>query len=706
MGAVRARFKRPRDLGSHWKRVQNIGERLQGRLATLSDLHWKLHKSKTRYRDLLDDQTDVIVRRDAEGRLTFVNRAFGRVFALSDRAVLGRTFAPRVLAGEVAAPLVAGGPLLRQRYVQQINTQRGPRWFEWEEHAVAGSDGAPPEVQCQGRDITERFEAEAELRDARQHAEAANRAKSRFLAAMSHEIRTPMNGILGMSALLAGTDLAPEQRTYAHAIESSARSLLSLIDEILDFSKIEAGKLQLDCTAVSLDDCIHSVVELLAPKAYEKGLDIAWSIDPLLPRVLFGDEARVRQIVANLVANAIKFTDAGGVLVTVGRWQPHLPPVPAADEFGIAIGVRDTGIGIAAEAMHSLFGDFEQATAGRRQSGTGLGLAISRGLARAMGGDILVESTPQRGSTFTALMRLLGAHRHARPGTEYGDGTSTQRVLLALERPMERCALRLTLEGAGIRFEESTHAEAMHMADAAARAKAPFTTLIVDGRFGSGMAQRVLERAKAAAASHRLRSIIVLDTAARSDIAHYCAAGFDAHLVRPVRPRAMLALLEGGQLDDDGARMGAVRPRFSLPARRAAPLSVLLAEDDEISALLARHVLERAGCTVKVCGNGREAVDAVRGVLLSAGNAYDLVLMDAFMPVLDGLEATKQIKQLYAAHKDRGVQSPPIIAVTASAFDDDRHRCYAAGMDDCLTKPFDGEQLLRLIDRWCRCEVG
>src|SRR5262245_10158394 len=431
-------------------RFMRIGERLERGLEELKDIQWQIRENEARYRDLLDTQADVILRRDAQGRLTFVNRAFCLVFGVEREDVLGRPFQYRVLAGDPTLPLAPGGQLRQQRYVQEIDTAAGPRWFEWEEHAVLGGETPVAEVQCLGRDITEERRAEAELNEARKQAVAANRAKSRFLAAMSHEIRTPMNGILGMTQLLCETDLAPEQQTYARAIDQSARTLLILIDEILDFSKIEADKLQLNCADLALDECVQGVVELLAPKAYEKGIDIAWAIDPKLPRHLMGDEVRLRQIITNLVGNAIKFTDSGGVLITAAL--PAHGAKPPEGEVVVTITVEDTGIGIPPEALATLFGEFEQAELAleRRQGGTGLGLAISRRLARAMGGDIQLTSRAGCGSTFVATVRLKGAEQPApaRPGR--AKITSVPHVLSVLDRPIERRALRLALEGAGI----------------------------------------------------------------------------------------------------------------------------------------------------------------------------------------------------------------------------------------------------------------
>ena len=675
------------------ERFLHIGEQLERGLEALQDIQWEIRENEVRYRDLLDNQADVILRRDGEGQLTFVNQAFCRTFGLDRSAVLGHPFKPHVLAGEAATPLAPSSDRRHQRYVQQIETARGPRWFEWEEHAVVAGDATIREVQCSGRDITERRRTEADLREARKQAEAANRAKSRFLAAMSHEIRTPMNGILGMTSLLTDTDLSAEQHTYAHAIERSARTLLTLIDEILDFSKIEADKLQLNCAPLAIDECVQSVVELLAPKAHEKGIELAWAFDPALPRLVLGDEGRVRQIVTNLLGNAIKFTDRGGVLVTVRKCL-SLRLGAQADDLGIAIAVEDTGMGIASDTLPALFSEFEQAedAVRRRQGGTGLGLAISRRLARAMGGDIVVVSQPGVGSTFTANLHLKLDRNGA---TEPCAGASTQHVLLALDRTIERRALRLSLEGAHIPTEESAIVGAANMVSAAARAGEPFSSVVVDGGSGCQAAAQLLAHARAATLGP-VQGIILLDTAAKADFAQFRDAGFGAYLLRPVRPQSVLNRLGTGQ---ERAPVE-VQIRPSRPAQFIAAPSVLLVEDNDINALLARRMLEKAGCNVHHCVNGCEAVEAFRRVLAGAERAYDVVLMDAHMPVLDGLEATRAIKALFAAREGGGAVAPPIVAVTANAFDEDRRRCLAAGMDDYLAKPFDREALNGLLERW------
>jgi CheY-like chemotaxis protein len=403
----------------------------------------------------------------------------------------------------------------------------------------------------------------------------------------------------------------------------------------------------------------------------------------------------LRQIVTNLLGNAIKFPDGGGELVTVGKTRTTKPP-SEKDDLEVAIAVEDTGMGIAPETLTSLFSEFEQAedAVRRRQGGTGLGLAISRRLARAMGGDIGVVSAPGCGSTFTATLRLKRASGAVGAAELADPPPAAQHVLLALDRVIERRALRLSLEGAGIPTEESAVASAADMVAAAAKAGEPFTRIIVDGRSGCQTAARLLSQARAWAPGD-VQGVIVLDTAAKADFAQFRDAGFDAYLVRPVRPRSVLTHLGAGREPIDPVHVAAEPVR---PVQFIVSPSVLLVEDNDINALLARRMLEKVGCKVLHCVNGREAVEAFKRVLAGSDAPYDLVLMDAHMPVLDGLQATRAIKALYAAQDASTV--PPIIAVTANAFDEDRRRCLEAGMDDYLAKPFDREELYRLLEQW------
>ena len=681
---------RPRD------RLGDLDERLAQRFEHLQDLQWELSESLARYRSLLDTQNDVILRRNADGVLTFVNTAFTRLFGASADAVLGQPFNPEALATEGDGPLATDADVRRRRYAQRLATAQGERWIEWEEHLVAASDGRGYEVQAVGHDVTDARRQEAALSEARDQAEAANRAKSRFLAAMSHEIRTPMNGILGMAGLLADTKLEPDQRTYVRAVDQSARTLLALIDEILDFSKIEAGKLTLHPTTFRLESCIQDAVELLAPRAQEKGLEIAWSVSPDLPRRVRGDLMRVRQILLNLLSNAVKFTDRGGIKVTVVARDAG--PNAASGALALSLSVADTGIGLSGEEIKSLFCEFEQAeTAIRRQNGgTGLGLAISKRLARAMGGEIRVESAVGHGATFTVDLLLLVAQMEG--DDEVADELSglPSCVLLAFDGGIERTGIAELLRTAGVAVHECELAQAAHTAEACARSGRPPDRLIVDVAGSASLAGRALARIRELNPGAEIAGLVLVSVLSRASLAEFREHGFDAYLVKPVRPASVLR-----QLSSPARRRAQSRTAVSIAvadAAVAAPRRVLLAEDNDINALLARRLIERSGGEVHHARNGHEAVQAIEAVLRGERPVFDIVLMDIFMPVLDGLEASRRIKALFA--NVPLACCPPIVALTANAFAEDRQRYLESGMDDYMSKPFDKADLDHLLARW------
>ena len=683
-------------------RVRLLGERLERGVERLKDLQWQIRDDENRYRDLLDSQSDLITRTDAQGRLTFVNRAFCRTFGVEAGAVLGTAFRFDVLQGGLPAANSPTDLARRARSEAQIMTHSGVRWFVFEQHAVAEAEaeGAITEMQSIARDITDQRRIEAELAAMRDQALAANTAKSRFLAAMSHEIRTPMNGILGMTGLLMDTGLSAEQRSYAHAIDHSAKTLLTIIDEILDLSKIEAGKLEIHPVQFPVDDCVQSVIELLAPKAFEKGLELVWRIEPGVPSILVGDETRVRQVLLNLVGNAIKFTDHGGIVVRLASEPVAGVDVRGRTQTRLILEVRDTGVGIPYDQLSTLFSEFEQAedTIRRKRGGTGLGLAISRRLARAMGGDIDVTTAPGIGSTFKAHMQL-GIAESARPLIETPAHPEACRVLLALDSRMEKDVLAASLTSISVPVTLTTTSDAAAALAATSAGGQTFDAVLVDASAGPQGGRALLAKARAAS-GQPVRGVVLIDQLGRKSLTEFRTAGFDAYLIRPVRPLSLLSQLGLIAASDwpAPAREVVVVPDVARKDEAPRARRILLVEDNDINALLARRVSERAGCTVVHARNGREALAQCERQLQDQGNRFDLVLMDIHMPEMDGFEATSRLKRLYAG---AGTRVPPIVALTANAFAEDRKRCLEAGLDDFLAKPFDRSELEALLDKWC-----
>ncbi|CAA7622191.1 PAS (fragment) [Magnetospirillum sp. LM-5] len=544
---------------------------------------------------------------------------------------------------------------------------------------LLGCGGFP--LLLKERDDQELRDAYRSLSEATKAAEAANRSKSDFLANMSHEIRTPMNAIIGMTYLAARTELNPKQHGYLDKIGTAAHSLLGIINDILDVSKIEAGKLELENAAFSLDETLRNLSDLVASKLDQRDIEVVFSVSPSMPHALVGDQLRLGQVLTNLLANAVKFTEAGEIVVSV-------TPEDADDQaVTVRFDVKDTGIGMTPDQVSGLFQQFAQADSSitRKYGGTGLGLAISRQLVEMMGGRIWVESTPGQGSTFSFTVRL-GIADDAQLFPPLRDGLAGKRVLVVDDSETAREALAAMLDVNGLSV--TTAGSGKEALSILAQASEPFDLVLMDWRMpgmdGIEVSRHIKDDQKLA----RTPAILMVTAFGRElALSKTEQHHLDGFLVKPVAEQVLLDTVAEILGDASSTDKGPDRVHTALPQAEG---RVLLVEDNALNRMLAVELLSDMGFTVDVAVNGKEGVER------ALAEPFDLVLMDIQMPEMDGLTATRLIRA------DERLKDLPIIAMTAHAMSGDREKSLEAGMNDHLSKPIDPAKLTSMLGRWVK----
>jgi len=651
------------------------------------------------------DHHSLVAVTDLAGTITYANDKFCAIAGYTREELLGQNHRlinsgvhSREFFGELWSTIAEGR--IWQGEICNRATDGSLYWVDSTMVPVLGADGRPSDYIAIGTDITTRKRDEDRIKEyaaelaqtveelgrEKDRAEAANRAKSEFLASMSHEIRTPMNGVIGMTGLLLGTGLSPEQQGYAETVRTSGEALLTIINDILDFSKVEAGKLVLEVGPVDLHTALEDVLELMAVKAREKQLELLLLYTPDSPREFFGDSGRIRQVLLNLVSNAVKFTAAGHVLVEADC------RAIVGGVASIRIAVHDTGMGIPVDQQAAVFQKFQQVDSSttRKFGGTGLGLAISRQLVELMGGTITLASREGEGSTFSfeIPLRLRGSSEVASIPIVPLEGV---RVLVVDDFSVCRLVTKSLCAGWGMRVEEAACGEeALAKVGEATAAGDPYQIVCLDCKMPGIDGAETARRLRDGGIDDGPHIVVITATDDRDGVDATGGASGDARLLKPLRESVLLRTFQ--RILDSGKGTVTI-PRGTPPVKelpRHGGRRVLVVEDNIVNQKVAMALLRKIGCLVDVAANGRE------GCEMAALLPYDLIFMDCQMPVMDGFAATRDIRT-----REKGlVRRTPIVALTAGALVDDRDRCLEAGMDGYLTKPVRADQLREEVERY------
>ncbi len=653
----------------------------------------ELRQSEEHNQDVLDNIEDAYCEVDLRGDYLFANAAYCRMYGRTRQEVIGASYK------QFNDPERTGS--LRVIYNQVFRTGQPVKSFEHEFKPGRFADlsiwlkrdsaGQPVGFCCTIRDITERKRHERELAQAKEVAEAASKAKSEFLANMSHEIRTPMNGILGMTELALSTALTDEQREFLSMVKSSADALLVILNDILDYSKMEADKVVLDPVPFNVCELVGDAMKTMAISAHKKGLELAFDVEQNVPLDVIGDSARLRQVLLNLIGNAIKFSEKGEVVVNVRLQEVE------GDDVRLLFSVRDTGIGIPREKQTKLFQPFEQADTSttREYGGTGLGLAICKRIVQLMAGSMWLESKPGVGSTFYFTAALAAARAPERTLEPLAANLSELPVLIIDDNATNRRILsELARQWKMLPDEACSGPEGLEKLERAAGAGRPFQLVLLDEQMPSMGGIEVIERIRKNQALHGATIMMLTSADQRSSAARCRELGVDTYLIKPFKPAELLAMIQKALGAMEAARTRQASSGLNPMTQR--PLSVLVAEDNVVNQKLAVAMLKRLGCSAIIARNGEEAVACWRE------SRPDLILMDVQMPEMDGFDATRRIRGLELAEGTR----IPIIAMTAHAMRGDRERCLEAGMDDYISKPISGPALQQTIARCVPREAG